>query len=215
MKNILVLSAHPDDETLGCGGTLHRLHKEGHKIQLLTFTDGESSRGGNKKNRNLLLDKVSDILGINKYSFSNFPDNAMDSIPLLDLCKFIESEVQEFPDMIFTHFHNDLNIDHKLVAKATFTVFRPQYGKSYELYSYFIPSSTDFNPASSFNANTYFKLSKNDIDKKIEALKVYENEMRKYPHSRSFTNLINLSKVWGSEVGTEFCEKFINLRIIK
>ena len=72
MKNILVLSAHPDDETLGCGGTLHRLHKEGHKIQLLTFTDGESSRGGNKKNRNLLLDKVSDILGINKYSFSNF-----------------------------------------------------------------------------------------------------------------------------------------------
>ena len=215
MKKILVLAAHPDDETLGCGGTIHRLNKEGHEIQLLTFTDGEGSRGITKKNRNDLLCKVSEILGIKKYSFSNFPDNAMDSVPLLRLCKFIESEVKEFPDIIFTHFHDDLNIDHKLVAKASFTVFRPQSGKDCELYSYFVPSSTDYNPVTGFNANTYFKLSKVDIEKKLEALEVYEKEMRNYPHSRSYKNVKNLSKVWGSEIGYEFSEKFVNLRTVK
>lgn len=215
MKKVLVLAAHPDDETLGCGGTIHKLYREGHKIQLLTFTDGESSRGVNKRNRNNLLSLVSDILGIENHSSSNFPDNAMDSIPLLKLCKFIESEVEDLPDMIFTHFQDDLNVDHKLVAKATFTVFRPQFGKEVELYSYYIPSSTDYNPTANFCANTFFKLSKVDIDKKIQALELYDKEMRDYPHSRSYQNIINLSKVWGSEIGTEFSEKFICQRLIR
>lgn len=215
MKKVLVLAAHPDDETLGCGGTIHKLHREGHKIQLLTFTDGESSRGVNKKNRNNLLGLVSDILGIENHSSSNFPDNAMDSVSLLKLCKFIESEVEDLPDIIFTHFQDDLNVDHKLVAKATFTVFRPQFGKEVELYSYYIPSSTDYNPTANFCANTFFKLSKLDIDKKIQALEVYNKEMRDYPHSRSYQNIINLSKVWGSEIGTEFSEKFICQRLIR
>lgn len=215
MKKVLILAAHPDDETLGCGGTINRLHKEGHHIQLLTFTDGESSRGQSEKNRNNLLDKVSEILGIDEYSFSNFPDNAMDSVPLLSLCKFIESQVKDFPDIIFTHHHNDLNIDHQLVAKATYSVFRPQFGKYHELYNYFVPSSTDYNPAINFNGNSYFKLSKKNLDVKLKSLKIYDKEMRSYPHSRSYKNIENLARVWGSEVGTEYAEKFINLRSIK
>lgn len=121
MNKVLVLAAHPDDETLGCGATIHRLSNEGFQIQLITFTNGEGSRGNYEKNRNILLDKVSLKLGIQKFSSADFPDNAIDSVPLINVCKFIENEVDYNPDIIFTHHPEDLNIDHQLVAKATFT----------------------------------------------------------------------------------------------
>ena len=211
-KKILVLAAHPDDETLGCGGTIHRLSQEGYDVNLLTFTDGESSRELQGLNRNEKLNSVAKILGISNHNSANFPDNAMDSIPLIEICKFIEENVNYIPDIIFTHHYEDLNIDHHLVAKATFTVFRPQRGDNHRIYSYFVPSSTDYNPTSNFAGNTYFKLSKNDVKIKQSALRTYDKEMREYPHTRSYKNIENLIKVWGSEVGTEYAEKFILIR---
>ena len=211
-KKALILAAHPDDETLGCGATIHKLSQEGYDIQLLTFTDGVSSRNNNEKNRNPKLESVSNILGISKYTAGNFPDNAMDSIPLLNLCKFIEENVDYIPDVIFTHFIGDLNIDHQLVTKAVLTAFRPQYGNKIKIYSYYVPSSTDYNPLSHFNGNSYFKLNKENINAKLEALKHYDKEMREYPHTRSYKNIDNLMKVWGSEVGLLYCEKFKLIR---
>lgn len=212
MKKVLVLAAHPDDETLGCGGTINRLSKEGCQIQLITFTNGESSRGELNKDRNNLLDKVSDKLGIQKFSSADFPDNSMDSIPLINICKFIEGEVTYNPDIIFTHHPEDMNIDHQLVAKATFTVFRPQSGAKHQIFSYFVPSSTDYNPTLNLVGHSYFKLLKENFEAKQETLKIYDNEMRDYPHTRSYKNIENLMRVWGSEVGTEFAEKFLKIR---
>jgi LmbE family N-acetylglucosaminyl deacetylase len=211
-KKILILAAHPDDETLGCGGTIKKLSNEGNIIQLLTFTDGVGSRNVNQTDRNIKLERVSNILGISKYCSGNFPDNAMDSIPLLSVCKFIELNVDYQPDIIFTHFIGDLNIDHQIVTRAALTVFRPQYGNKIKIYSYYVPSSTDYNPTTYFDGNVYFNLDDLHIKAKHEALKEYSEEMREYPHSRSYTNLINLNKVWGSEVGLANCEKFKLLR---
>ena len=213
-KKILVLAAHPDDETLGCGGTLHNLSQKGCDIQLLTFTDGVGSRLDGDDNRNPTLDLVSKVLGISKYSSADFPDNAMDSVPLLNLCKFIEDNVDFTPDIIFTHFVGDLNVDHQLVTKAVLTAFRPQKGNRIKIYSYFVPSSTDYNPLSYFDGNTYFKLDEVDVSKKLEALNLYDGEMRSFPHSRSYENVTNLMKVWGSEVGNNYCEKFKLIREI-
>ena len=75
---ILVLAAHPDDETIGAGATIARLAAEGNYIKLLTFTDGVSARGPSAENRNDRLDKVCNLLGIKDYSFANYPDNRMD-----------------------------------------------------------------------------------------------------------------------------------------
>lgn len=211
-KKILVLAAHPDDETLGCGGTIRRLSTEGNDIQLLTFTDGESSRGKKGLNRNAKLDQVSKILGINSFTSADFPDNAMDSVPLLEICKFIESEVNYFPDIIFTHFQGDLNIDHQVVAKATWTVFRPKKGCHHKILSYFIPSSTDYNPYNYFNASTYYELGINEVKAKESALLVYDREIKDSPNSRSYENINNLMRVWGSEICTHYAEKFINIR---
>jgi LmbE family N-acetylglucosaminyl deacetylase len=182
---------------------------------LITFTDGESSRGDLQKNRNEKLEYVSEILGIDSFSYGNFPDNAMDSVPLLDICKFLDSQIEVEPDIIFTHFYGDLNIDHQLVARATFTVFRPQSGKKQKIYSYYVPSSTDYNPIDNFDGNCYFQVSGENINRKFKALQVYQNEMREYPHSRSHDNVLNLMKVWGSEVGLHAAEKFKLIRNVK
>lgn len=214
-KNILVLAAHPDDETLGCGATIARLSSEGNTIHLLTFTDGVGSRRLGEKNRNSKLSDVSSLLGIERYICANFPDNAMDSVPLLDMCKFVENNTDIHYDMIFTHFAGDLNIDHQLVAKATLTAFRPQSFKSpTKIYSYYVPSSTDYNPISTFDGKSYFALSPEHVNSKKKALEIYGNEMRDPPHSRSHENVENLMKVWGAEAGAEYCEKFKLIREI-
>lgn len=211
---ILILAAHPDDETLGCGGAIRRLsNNKNNYIKLITFTDGEGSRSNDEENRNNLLEKVSNKLGIQDYIYGNFPDNKMDSIPLLDLCKFIEVNVDFTPDIIFTHHRNCNNIDHQLVYKATITAFRPQEGNNIRILSYFVPSSTDYNPFSNFLGNIYYNIE-DTINIKLETLKIYDKEMREYPHTRSYENIKNLAKVWGSEVGLKYAEKFELVREI-
>lgn len=213
-KNILVLAAHPDDETIGCGATLAKLSDEGNNIHLMTFTDGVDSRDERgAENRNNKLEEISKLLGINSFNHADFPDNQMDVIPLLKLCKYIENNLPFDPDIIFTHHPDCLNVDHRLVYQATMTAFRPQLGKEQKILSYYVPSSTDYNPMSNFKGNIYYDV-KNYIDNKMKALEVYDGEIREYPHSRSYMNLLNLTKVWGSEVGLEYAEKFELMRDI-
>ena len=213
-KKILVLAAHPDDETLGCGATISKLSKQGHDIKLLTFTDGVSARDiKDNENRNKSLEKVSKILGIKDFKYGNFPDNQMDSIPLLDVCKFIEKEVKEVPDVIFTHHPGCLNIDHNIVYRAVITAFRPQQKKEIEINCFEVPSSTEWNPNSDFKNNLYVDVE-GFVEKKIEALKIYDEEMRPYPHPRSYDAVINKMKSSGNEVGLNFAERFQTIRRI-
>lgn len=214
MNRILVLAAHPDDETLGCGSTIAKLSAEGNRISLITFTDGVGARQDGSVGRNDRLNGVCEDLGISSYHCGTFPDNKMDTVPMLEICKFIENNLDFSPDVIFTHHPGCLNIDHAIVSRATLTVFRPQNGKKQEIYSYYVPSSTDYNPLANFVGNTYFDVS-GYVNQKMYALQnYYEEEMREYPHSRSCENIINLMRVWGSEVGLEYAEKFQLLRKI-
>ena len=218
MKNVLVLAAHPDDETFGCGATIARLSREGHKVHLLTFTDGISARAWMTpaaQNRNYKLKAVAKHLGIHTHKYGSFPDNQMDSVPLLEVCRFIENNINFKPDIIFTHHPDCLNVDHVVVYKAAITVFRPQEGDHTQIYSYYIPSSTEYNPLNSFRGNVYFDVEKYK-DKKIKCLKeCYEEEMRGNPHARSYQNIENTMKFWGSEVGLKYAEKFQLIREIK
>lgn len=211
---ILILAAHPDDETLGCGGTIRRLaNNSDNYIKLLTFTDGEGARNNNK-DRRYILNNVCKTLGINAYIYGNFPDNKMDTVSLLSLCQFIEENIDFIPDIIFTHHRNCNNVDHALVYKATITAFRPQNGNNIKILSYYIPSSTDYNTFNDFIGNVYYNVE-DTIQTKLECLKNnYAEEMRTYPHTRSYENIENLAKVWGAEVGLKYAEKFELVREI-
>lgn len=224
MKKILVFAAHPDDEFLGCGATLLKYRKKGFKIKSFFFGDGETSR---KISKNLILKSIirreKQAIELSKKSkfekpiFQRLPDNKLDTIPLLDIVKFIEKQIRIYkPEIIFTHFENDLNLDHQIIYKAVFTATRP-LSKTFvrKIYSFEIPSSTDFflsrNSRKIFNPNFFVEVEKT-INKKIDLLKIYKDEIKKWPHPRSLRSIKNLSMYRGSQIGKKYAEAFILVR---
>lgn len=223
MKNkILIIAAHPDDEILGCGGTIFKLRKT-HKIEIMFMTDGVSSRLSTKSvkfTRDVRREeclKVFNYLKIKKPLFYNFPDNAMDSVPFINIVRVIEEKVFSYkPEIIITHFENCLNIDHQLTFKAVVTACRPSKKSSVKkILSFEIPSSTDWSlNKKNFNPNYFVDIS-NFIKHKINALKIYKSEMRKYPHSRSLKNVKALAQVRGTACGLNYAEAFVVSRIVE
>ncbi len=220
-KNILVVAAHPDDEVIGCGGTIAKHKKNGDKVHLVYTTDGISSRDKtDQKQKDIRNKGLNDFLNYFKpvsYTTFNFPDNAMDSVPLIEITKRIEKIVQKIkPQIIYTHSEYDLNIDHRLILEAVKIATRPQ-GKHTvkEIYSFFINSSSDWSFGNqNFNPDTYIDVSK-EIKQKEKFLKFYKSEMRSSPHPRSIDNIINFASVNGSTIGVRFAEVFQTVRVIK
>lgn len=217
MKQVLIVVAHPDDEVLGCAGTIARHVKEGDKVRLLVMSGGEASRiTQDDEGRRRSLECSSKLLGIASYQLEEFPDNALDSVPLLELVKKIESYAAiEPPNIVYTHFANDLNVDHELTARAVFTAFRPQPSSSVEaIYSFEVLSSTEWSVhkyESVFSPN-YFVDITDTFALKIEALEQYLQELRPPPHSRSLENLSALATYRGMSVGLNKAEAFVCVR---
>ena len=149
MKKVLVISAHPDDEVLGMGGTIAKLTAAGCDVQLLIVTDGSSSQYSNSEDLMAIIShkkeetkKSSDILGIKSIRYGDLPDMRLDCTPHVEINKVIESAVDDFqPDTIFTHFWGDVNVDHQNVYKSTLVAVRPIFGQVVkELYCYSVPS---------------------------------------------------------------------------
>ena len=219
-KSVLVVAAHPDDEVLGCGGTIAKLSKRGFKVNVIFISDGVSSRSMTKKkyliqlrNRQKSCLRACKILGLTKPIFYNLPDNALDSVPLLNIVKIIEKHISKIkPEIIFTHFYNDLNIDHQIVNKAVITSCRPQRKTSVKTLLFFeIPSSTEWQGSKSkniFNPN-WFEDIDAELNLKIKALKAYKNELRNWPHPRSIKGVKALATWRGASAGFGAAEAFI------
>jgi LmbE family N-acetylglucosaminyl deacetylase len=222
MKNsVLIIAAHPDDEVLGCGGSIAKFSKEGIKVTVAFLADGESSRGNSKNYDDLILNrrqnakKALNILGCNSIEFLDYPDNRLDSIDLLTIVKSVETLIDKYkPYTIFTHFQNDLNIDHQITHKAVMTACRPQPNFCVKKMFFFeVPSSTEWNTGESFIPNYYIDIT-TTLNAKIKSLGHYKTEMRKYPHPRSIKAIENLAHYRGSSVGLKTAEAFIIGRII-
>jgi LmbE family N-acetylglucosaminyl deacetylase len=222
MKKIMVIAAHPDDELLGCGGTLIKHSKNGDHIKTLILGQGMLSRG---EDESILIKlradakRANDIVGVNELKFFDFPDNAFDSIPLLNIIKTVEKEIDEYePDIIYTHFSNDLNVDHRRTFEAVMTATRPQPGmKNPEIYSFCIQSSTDWissNESVQFIPSVFVDVEK-EIEQKLLALEAYETEMKDYPHSRSLKSVEIFSQYWGTRVGKKYVEPFVLVRSVR
>jgi len=158
-KNVLIVVAHPDDETFGMGGSIAKHNSQGDKVYAISFTDGISSRTNNKKaisERSKSLTAASKILGFKWLKNFYYEDNKLDRVSLLQLVKEIESIKKKIKfDLIYSHNFSDLNIDHQIISRATLTAFRPD-NKNYnpEIRFFEVPSSTDF---SNFKINGSFQ----------------------------------------------------------
>lgn len=218
---VLVVAAHPDDEILGCGGTIVKHCKNGDEVRILIMAEGLTSRGmhrdvvGNSEALDVLhasSHKAARIMGVGEVKLLSFPDNRMDSIDLLDVVKQIELVIDEYkPDIVYTHHAGDVNIDHKITHEAVVTACRPLPGQFVKTLLFFeTVSSTEWQMSvvnKVFMPNWFVNIAE-EFDKKIEALKCYESEMREYPHSRSYKAVEILAKYRGFCVGKEYVEAF-------
>lgn len=222
MSRILIIAAHPDDEILGCGGTIARLAKEGFKAYTLILGEGVASRDGvrNKKKeiKNLKKQayKANKIIGVKEVFVYNFPDNRFDTVPLLDIIKVIEKVKKKIkPRIIFTHYKNDLNIDHQITYQAVITATRPIKGETVRtIYSFEVLSSTEWCYPLSFSPNVFFNISKT-MDLKLKAMTQYKSELNKLPHPRSQAGIKIIAQSWGLKIGCEFAEPFKLIREVK
>ncbi len=225
MNKILVIAAHPDDEVLGCGGIISRLNKEGYDTYTLILGEGITSRDDKRSkekrcrgitNLKEYAKKANAILEIKKVFFHDFPDNKFDTVSFLDIVKVIEKIKNKIkPDIVFTHYEKDLNIDHQITYKAVITATRPLIEETVkEIYSFEIPSSTEWSYPLSFSPDMFFDISET-INIKIKALEKYKTELKKYPHPRSLEGVKLIAKLWGMKVGLNYAEAFKCVRIIK
>jgi len=227
-KRVLVVAAHPDDEILGCGGTMALHSQRGDEVYVLILGEGVTSRD-EKRDRERREKEIAElkhqveaankIVGTKKTFLFDFPDNRFDSVPLLDIIKVIEKVKNEVkPDIVYTHHHGDLNIDHQITFRAVMTAFRPMRGeKAKEVYSFEVPSSTEWNapiPASYFMPNYFIDVS-NTLELKIKAMKEYKSEIMEYPHPRSPEAIRIYARFRGIQVGLEAAEAFEVIRMIR
>ncbi len=217
-KTILVVAAHPDDEVLGCGGTIASYTDKNYKVFIIFMADGVSSHNNElislvevDKRKQFAISSCA-ILGAQKPQFLGLPDNEMDTCSILKITKKLESLIDKIkPNIVYTHHDNDLNIDHKLTYQAVMTACRPQPNSFVsEIYSFEVLSSTGWEtsrPKHAFVPNTFINIT-NHWEKKIEALKCYDNEMKDFPHARSYESVRCLSRYRGASVGVEYAEAF-------
>jgi LmbE family N-acetylglucosaminyl deacetylase len=224
--NILVIAAHPDDEVLGCGGTIARLTGEGNRVHIAILGEGITSRRRqrDKTGRRAVAElsavsrQAAKLLGAEKPIMYGLPDNRFDTVPLLDIAKLIEDTIEGVkPEIVYTHHGGDLNIDHAIVHRATLTATRPIPGSPVrDVYAYEVPSSTEWAFASLspvFRPNVFSDIS-GTLERKIAALRLYETEIREFPHPRSSAAIDAIARRWGSVSGVEAAEAFELIRSV-
>jgi LmbE family N-acetylglucosaminyl deacetylase len=219
-RTIVIIAAHPDDEVLGCGGTIARLADEGAAIHIAFLADGVFSRAGDTDAqqaelaaRHAAAQKACGILGAQSVYFGEFPDNRMDTVALLDIIKPIEALLAKYrPDTVFTHHAGDVNIDHRRTHEAVVTACRPQHGHPVKtLLCFEVPSSTEWQlpgSAPAFAPNWFVDIS-TTLDRKLAALEAYAEELRAWPHPRSLQGVEHLAHWRGAIVGVDAAEAFM------
>jgi len=223
----LVIAAHPDDEVLGCGGTIARMIQEGNVVNIAILGEGVTSRFDKRKHAETGLveslhencRRSAQLLGAQEPFFFNLPDNRFDSVPILEIIKYIEELVDKLkPKVIFTQHGGDLNIDHAITFRATLTACRPVEGCSVkDIYAYEVPSSTEwsfqqFQPV--FRPNMFVDIT-TYIETKIQAMQYYQSESCPFPHPRSPEALQALARCRGSVVGYGEAEAFELIRSMR
>ena len=218
-----MVAAHPDDEVLGCGGTIAAWADRGHEVSILILGEGATARmAGQVGLPEVLAGQAREsahILGAVELDLVGLPDNRFDSVDLLEVVRSVEARIEQIaPNVVLTHRRDDLNIDHEVTARAVITATRPQPGSVVRHVAAFeVPSATEWSfggSARAFNPGYFMEIG-NHLETKVRALETYESEVRDFPHPRSIENVRNRAAAWGAVVGVQAAEAFEVVRSIR
>jgi LmbE family N-acetylglucosaminyl deacetylase len=227
MTDVLVVAAHPDDEVLGCGGTIARLAGEGRSVHIAILGEGITSRAERREQadaaalRRLHADAraAGDLLGATGVSLFSLPDNRFDTVPLLEVIKIVEGLIAEHrPAVVYTHAAGDLNVDHGVIHRAVLTATRPLAGGCVrEVLAFEVASSTEwaFGQFGGGFQPTVFVDIADTLERKCAAMARYESEARAFPHPRSAEALRAIARRWGSVGGVPSAEAFELVRAVR
>ena len=219
---ILAIGAHPDDETLGAGGTLALHAARGDETFVMILADGVTSRHNEVDLQERCARRACDVLGVQDVAFGRLPDQRLDALPLLDVITPIEDCIRRFrPDIVLTHFSQDANQDHRVVFRAVLVATRPvpEMGVKRVL-CWETASSTEWAPpfpGSVFSPNVFVDITPT-LPVKLRAMAsyadAYVSEVREYPHPRSYRALAVAARRHGAAVGVRAAEPFMLVRDI-
>ena len=215
---VLVMAPHPDDEVLGCGGTIAKHGKKGDEAYLCVVTKAYTPDWSEEfiENRRNEVARANEILGIKKTYFLDLPTAKLDTIPQKELIKLISQCVDAVsPEIVYLPYWGDLNKDHRLVFEASLVALRPLRASIVSrILCYETLSETEWGAplaASIFAPNIYIDIA-DTLDDKLKAMSAYPSELRDYPHPRSLEMLKVLARKRGSEAGLTAAEAFIAIR---
>ena len=220
-NKVLVVSVHPDDETLGCGGTLLKHKSNGAEIYWLIVSSATQKQGYSNDFTSKRKKEIS--LVASKYDFSKvfqleLPTTELDTIPLKDLTKKIAAVITEIlPNIIYIPFKGDVHSDHRIVFDAAFSCTKSfRYSCIKRVLMMEVLSETEFAPpmpGTSFIPNVFVNIT-DFIELKIEILDVYKNELGEHPFPRSKKNTKALALYRGATSGCRYAESFMLLKEI-
>lgn len=219
MSAVLVVAAHPDDEVLGGGATFAKHVDAGDDVHAVVVSEGASARYVDAMRSTLreCAERSAEIIGFSSIRFLSLPDQRLDALPLVDVTQAIEVIVSELrPSVVYTHSHVDVNADHGVVARATWTACRPYAAPSVErLLAFETPSSTEWAwpmTEAAFLPGWFVDVGAT-LQRKLDAMACYPSELRDYPHPRSERALSERAAYWGSVSGCAAAEPFVVLRV--
>jgi len=216
-NRILVIAPHPDDEVLGCGGTIARLSGQDYDVFILIVTRGYTPDWSEEflKNRPKEIKKSHKILGVKKTLFLNYLTVKLDAIPKKELNDNLAEIIEQVkPDIVFIPHKGDLNHDHRIIFESSLVALRPTKWKVSKVFTYEVLSETEWGyEIAMFKPNVYYDITET-FQVKIEAMQAYSSELREFPHPRSLEAIEALAKKRGSEIGVKYAEAFYLLREI-
>jgi LmbE family N-acetylglucosaminyl deacetylase len=215
MKKILVIAPHPDDEVLGCGGTIAKQVKDGNHVYLCIATKAYLPDWSVLflRERKKEIELANHILGISKTFFLNLKTVHLDAYPQKKINDDLEQIVKQIePETVYIPFGGDLNKDHRIIFESALVALRPTC-LSTEILCYETLSETEWGINEFFRPNIYVDISKT-LNAKIDAMKAYKSEIKRPPHPRSLDSIRVLAQKRGSEANLSFAEAFVLIRKI-